>query len=193
MFNIKILYTHSILILKTLYEKDKQKQLLVQQLQSLVQGKFLVRIMILAIQSLKNLVVVNVDIPAHNAAVINLTLDLDSDSDCGYNWGGVNYNWSESSDGDFDIEDYDDSDMDSLEELEGEELEANLSKLRAELKDLAAPTKYEQITEPKLVKEWKKIEQTCTLGYTGHSQCTQEWRAKDACNRKASHVEAQTS
>ena len=148
-------------------------------------------------EPLENLVVDNVDMPAHNnnnTAIINLTLDLDSNSDCGYE-GGVNYNWSESSDGDFDMEDYhdDDSDMDSLEELEGEELEANLSELRAELEGLVAPTKYEQVAELKLLKEWKKAEQTCTLGYTGHSQRTQEWRAKDARDRKASCVEAQTS
>ncbi|KAG1805422.1 hypothetical protein EV424DRAFT_1282075, partial [Suillus variegatus] len=86
---------------------------------------------------------------------------------------GVNCHWSNSdySDSeDFDGGDY--SDTKSLEELEGDELEANLSDLRAESKDLIAPTKYEQLMKPKLVKQWKKAEQNHTLGYTGHSRCT---------------------
>src|SRR6267154_5615880 len=70
--------------------------------------------------------------------------------DCGYE-GGVNCSWSDS-----DSEDY--SDADSLEELEGEELEANLNELRAELKELVIPTKYDQFMEPKAAKDWKKAE-----------------------------------
>jgi hypothetical protein len=74
-----------------------------------------------------------------------INISSDSDSDCGYE-GGVNNCWSDCSDKDY-------SDTESLEELEGEELEANLNELRAELKDLVTPTKYDQIMEPKLAKD----------------------------------------
>jgi len=80
--------------------------------------------------------------------------------------------------------------MKSLKELEGEELEANLHKLRAELEDLAAPTKYNQIMEPKLARDWKKAEQNHTLGYTGNSKKMQERREKEAPDRETAHTEA---
>jgi hypothetical protein len=64
---------------------------------------------------------------------------------------------------DFNGGDY--SDIESFEELEGDQLEANLPDLRAEL---IAPTKYEQLMKPKLVKQWKKTEQSHTLGYNVH-------------------------
>ena len=114
---------------------------------------------------------------------------MDSDSDCGYK-GGVNCYWSDSDDSDF-SEEY--SDADSLEELEGDELKANLLELRTELADLGAPTKYDQIMESKLENDWRKVEQNYALGYNGNSKWTQERRAKEACDREASHKKAQTS
>jgi hypothetical protein len=113
-----------------------------------------------------------------------IDVSSDSDSDCGYE-GGVNCSWSN-----LDSEDY--SDADSLEELEGEELEANLNELRAELKELGIPTKYDQFIELKTAKDWKEAEKNCTLGYTGHSKQTQEQRAKEGRDREASCAEAQT-
>ena len=56
------------------------------------------------------------------------------------------------------------------EELEGDELKANLLELRTELADLGAPTKYDQIIESKLEKEWRKVEQNRALGYNGNSK-----------------------
>jgi hypothetical protein len=79
-----------------------------------------------------------------NTPAINLSSD--SDSDYGYK-GGVNCYWSDGDDSDF-SEEY--SDAESLEELEGDELEANLLELRTELAELGAPTKYDQIMESKL-------------------------------------------
>ena len=88
-----------------------------------------------------------------------IDISSDSDSDCGYE-GGVSYSWSKS-----DSEDY--SNAESLEELEGEELEANLNELRAELKE-PIPLKYDLVMAPKTAKDWKKAEKNCTLGYTGN-------------------------
>ena len=120
-----------------------------------------------------------------------IDISSNSDSDCGYK-GGVNCYWSDSDDSDFsDLEEC--SDADSLEELEGDELEANLLELRTELADLGAPTKYDQITESKLEKDWRKVEQNRALGYNGNSKRTQEQCAKEACNREASRKKARTS
>ena len=69
---------------------------------------------------------------------------------------------------------FDYSDAESLEELEGEELEANLNELRAELKELPIRMKYDLLMEPKTAKDWKKAEENCTLGYTGNLKHTQE-------------------
>ena len=52
-----------------------------------------------------------------------INISSDSDSDCGYE-GGVSFSLSKS-------DSFDCSDAESLEELEGEELEANLNELRA--------------------------------------------------------------
>jgi len=68
------------------------------------------------------------------------------------------------------LEEY--SDADSLEELEGDELKANLLELRTELADLGAPTKCDQIMESKLEKDRRKVEQNRALGYNGNSKQT---------------------
>ena len=112
----------------------------------------------------------------------------DPDSDCGYA-GGVNCDWSDS-DSEYD-EDY--TDMESLEDMDGDELDDNLQELKAELEDLFTPTKYDQIMEPKLTTDWKKAEQNRNLGYSGNSKRTRERRAKEARDREASRTEARTS
>ena len=114
-----------------------------------------------------------------------INISSDSDSDCGYE-GGVNFSLSKS-------DSFDYSDAESLEELEGEELEANLNELRAELKELPIRTKYDLLMEPKTVKDWKKAEENRTLGYTGNSKRTQERRAKDLRDRETFRAKAQTS
>ncbi|KAF8478871.1 hypothetical protein JB92DRAFT_3133717 [Gautieria morchelliformis] len=68
------------------------------------------------------------------------------------------------------------SDDESLAELEGDELEANLS--------------YDESQE---FKDWKKIEANRALGYTKGSTRTQARRRKEAQEREASQAEAKTS
>ena len=70
-------------------------------------------------------------------------INLDPDLDCGNE--GVNCDWSHS-DSEYD-EDYTDTDLESLEELDRDELDDNLHELRAELNDLVSPTKYDQIMD----------------------------------------------
>lgn len=121
----------------------------------------------------------------NGAPSINISSDLNSD--CGYE-GGVNCDWSDS-DSEYD-EDY--TDTESLEDMDGDELDDNLQELKAELDDLFTPTKYDQIMEPKLTTDWKKAEQNRNLRYSGNSKCTQEWRVKEAHNREASRTKART-
>ena len=83
--------------------------------------------------------------------------------------------------------------MESLEDMDGDELDDNLQELKAELEDLFTPTKYDQIMEPKLTTDWKKAEQNRNLGYSGNSKRTRERRAKEARDREASRTEARTS
>lgn len=97
------------------------------------------------------------------------------DSDCDYD-GGINH-WPSDTDSEWDDTE---SDGDSLEELEGDELKANLCELREEVEALTTPMNYNHIMAPKSVKDWKNVERNCTLGYTGTSQCTQQRRAQEA-------------
>ena len=122
----------------------------------------------------------------HNT--IPCDINSDPDLDCGYD-GGVNYDWSDS---DSEYEDYTNTDSESLEEIDGDELDDNLYEWRAELDDLVAPTKYDQIMEQKLTMDWTKAEQNHKLGYSGNSKCTKEWRAKEAHDRGVSRVGART-
>jgi hypothetical protein len=104
---------------------------------------------------------------------------MDLESDCGYE-GGVN---CKSSDDEYDPttdSDEDWSDDESLAELEGDELEANLHALCEEGESLDAPTAFRQMMVPKDAKEWKKAEGNWALGYTKNSTCTQERRRKEA-------------
>ena len=125
------------------------------------------------------------NISALEADTCPINISSDSNSDCGYK-GGVNFSLSKS-------DSFDYLDAESLEELEGEELEANLNELRAELKELPTCMKYDMLMELKTVKDWKKAEENHTLGYTGNLKCTQERQAKDLHDRKTSRAKAQTS
>jgi hypothetical protein len=103
--------------------------------------------------------------------------ETDSESDCGYE-GGV---------------DCDPSDDESLAELEGDELEANLSALHKEAESQDAPNAFKQMMSHKDSKEWKKVEANRALGYTKNSIRTQERRRKEAREQEASQAEAKTS
>jgi hypothetical protein len=118
--------------------------------------------------------------------------ETDSESDCGYE-GGVN---CEPSDDEYDPttdSDEDWSDDESLAELEGDELEANLHALREEAESLDAPTAFRQMMVPKDAGEWKKAEGNRALGYTKNSTRTQERRRKEARERAAFREEAKIS
>ena len=115
--------------------------------------------------------------------------ETDSESDCGYE-GGVDCDPSDDSAADSD-EDW--SDDESLAELEGDELEANLSALRKEAESQDAPNAFKQMMSHKDSKEWKKVEANRALGYTKNSIRTQERRRKEAREQEASRAEAKTS
>jgi len=134
---------------------------------------------------------------ASNPAVIEIDYDSPSEQDCGYT-GGVNYRFSDT--------EYDSatesewsngsgSDEDSVVELEGDELDANLHELRKKAHDKALEEfpKYAQIVMKKSAVEWKKAEKNRTLGYTGNSQRTQQRRAKEAQDRATIREEAKSS
>ena len=87
----------------------------------------------------------------------------DSELDCGYE-GGVNCNAS---------------DDENLAELEGDEMEANLSALHKMAESQDAPNAFKQMMSYKGSKEWKEIEANRALGYTKNSTHTQE-RRKEA-------------
>ena len=127
--------------------------------------------------------------PDYNA---NSQSETDSE-DCGYE-GGVD---CESSDDEYDPtvdSDEDWSDDESLAELEGDELEANLCALREEeAESLDAPNAFRQMMVRKDAKEWKKAEGNRAFGYTMNSTRTQERRRKEARERAAFREKAKTS
>jgi len=107
------------------------------------------------------------DVPVSNAAAAVIEIDSDSEWDCGYT-GGVNHQffgteydsrteseWSSGSGGG----------EDSVVELEGDELDANLHNLRkkAHAKALEVFPKYAQIVMKKSAFEWKKAEKNRAL------------------------------
>lgn len=116
----------------------------------------------------------------------------ESDLDCGYE-GGVD---CDPSNDEQHSEDDQWSDDESLAELEGDELEANLSALHhgEEAKSWDAPDVFKQMmSRPKDSKEWNKAEANWALGYNKNSSRTQERRRKEAQEREASKIEAKTS
>lgn len=116
--------------------------------------------------------------------------DSDSSPECEYA-GGVNYEASGS-----DCECNDDTDLlsddDTLSELDGDELEANLQSLRAELEDLAKPTAYEKICSVG-PKHWAQAETNRALGYTGNSSRTKERREQEKREQERQKEAAKTS
>jgi len=126
------------------------------------------------------------DVPVSNAAAAAIEINSDSEWNCGYT-GGVNHQfcatkydsgteskWSSGSG----------SGEDSMVELEGDELDANLHKLRKKVhaKALEVFLKYARVVTKKSAFEWKKAEKNraLDLGYTGNSQQTQQRREKEA-------------
>jgi hypothetical protein len=101
--------------------------------------------------------------------------------ECGYTGGFL------LSDSDYDDSDFTDtssewSEAESLEEMTGEELEANLQELRGELETLQemGATPYETIMHSKGASDWKKVEKNRQLGYNGQSRSTMYRNAKKA-------------
>ena len=113
---------------------------------------------------------------------ILLCIDSDSDDDCGYT-GGVNVCLDSELEEDRDGSDDEWSDTESLVELEGEELEANLQALRPKL-PLTSPeevtTLYDKIRGRKSAKTFAKAEKNHGLGYNGLSKHTKQLHDKKA-------------
>jgi hypothetical protein len=115
------------------------------------------------------------------------SVDSDSDDDCGYT-GGVNVcvdsEWQEEEmDGRDDLDEW--SDTESLAELEGDELEANLQALKPGLRDtslqeLEVTTPYEEIKGGKSAKTFANAEKNHGLGYNGLSKHTKQLHDKKA-------------
>ena len=117
--------------------------------------------------------------------------ETDSESDCEYE-GGVN---CDSSDDEYDPTDSDEnwSSDESLAELEGDELEANLQALHQEVKSWDAPSAFKEMMAPKDAKDWKKVEANRALGYMKNSTRTKERRRKEGRERAAFQEKAKTS
>lgn len=140
----------------------------------------------------------------HLPPIENSPIDLDETSDtnnmddmdgeCGYE-GGVNCYWSDDSDYESDSDsDWSDGE-ESVVEFEGEELEANLKELRAEIEVLRQPTGYEEVSAASKMsmKDWQKVESNRALGYTGNSLRTAQRNAKAARNRERNRAVAKIS
>ncbi|KIM76950.1 hypothetical protein PILCRDRAFT_12473 [Piloderma croceum F 1598] len=86
------------------------------------------------------------------------------------------------------------SDDESLAELEGDELEANLCALHEEeAESLDAPNAFRQMMVPKDAKEWKKAEGNRAFERCRAHHRTQERRRKEARERAAFREKAKTS
>ncbi|KAG1876297.1 hypothetical protein F4604DRAFT_1760712 [Suillus subluteus] len=120
--------------------------------------------------------------------------DDDVENECDYE-GGVNCYWSEDSDyaPDSDSE-WSDGD-ESVVEFEGEELEQNLTALRAEVEALRYLTKYEEVSAASkmTMKDWRKVESNRALGYTGNSIRTAQRNAKAVRDREMERIAAKKS
>jgi len=129
-----------------------------------------------------------------------IVVDVDSSSECGYT-GGVDVD-SEDSDDEYDeggqmTSEWELSDSDSLNELEGDELEENLQMLQAEAEAevarLEKPSAFEQILKPVTSTYWKRAEENRSLGYNGLSKRTKERRAQQARTAEKRREEAKNS
>jgi hypothetical protein len=130
-----------------------------------------------------------------------INVDSDSDDDCGYT-GGVNVADLESDDEpDFDSSEseWSDDDGESLVEMEGDELAANLRALKAKADTFDEPpcnqklTAYYEISKSKTSKTWKKAEANRALGYTGTSTRLRQLRDKEARDGAAVRQQARES
>lgn len=120
--------------------------------------------------------------------------DDDAENECVYE-GGVNCYWSEDSDYAPDSDsDWSDGD-ESVVEFEGEELEQNLTALRAEVEALRCPTKYEEViaASKMTMKDWRKVESNRALGYTGNSIRTAQRNVKAVRDRERDRITAKKS
>lgn len=138
--------------------------------------------------------------PTHPPRVISPVLSLpasvtvesesESESECEYE-GGVNHILSEPdlhAAEPCDNERMSDTD-ESLEELEGTDLEENLKALRVDV----GSGGYAKVAAPKTVKTWQKAEKNRALGYTGTSKRTQQRHAKQAREHEQARESAQKS
>ena len=125
-----------------------------------------------------------------------IELDFDDGLDCGYT-GGVNYvpsDMDEDTNKSLIHPDKQSTDCESIQELEGDELEANLARLQdSEKGSLQAPTLLDKISEPKKPLDWKRAEKKRGLGYNGHSKRTQCRRDKEGQDGKRIREEAKVS
>ncbi|KAF8478747.1 hypothetical protein JB92DRAFT_3149597, partial [Gautieria morchelliformis] len=85
------------------------------------------------------------------------------------NYHHINTTSETDSDSDYEVW----SDDKSLAELEGDELEANLSALHKKAGSPDAPKAFKYMMSHKNLKEWKKIEANQALGYMKGSTRTQ--------------------
>jgi hypothetical protein len=119
--------------------------------------------------------------------------DVDDD-DCGYT-GGVNICLDSEWEGDMGESD-EWSDTESLAELEGEELEANLQALRPKLlvtNPVEVMMPYEEIRCGKSAQTFANAEKNCRLGYNGLSKHTKQLHNKKARDGAATRQWAQNS
>jgi hypothetical protein len=110
--------------------------------------------------------------------------DEESDSDCGYD-GGVNHDGSDNE------TDAWYSDVESLCEFEGDELDSNLEMLKAAF--AADGDVFEDLMAKRTTMDWKKVEKRRSLGYNGQSVRRQQELAKKAKEDAATREAAKTS
>ncbi len=113
-----------------------------------------------------------------------IPISSNSDADECTQWtGGVNHElsgtesdltWVEAS-----TADGSESSGDNLSEVEGDDIvESVRASLEHEIRLLAIPTQYEQLSRNYTAGDWKKAEKNRSLGYNGHSDRTKRREAK---------------
>ncbi len=124
----------------------------------------------------------------HSESEGAIPISSDSDADECTQWtGGVNHElsdtesdltWVETSTADSDSTE---SSEDDMSEVEGDDIvESVRASLEHEIKLLAIPTQYEQISRKLTADDWKKAEKNRSLGYNGNSDRTKRREAKTA-------------
>ena len=120
-----------------------------------------------------------------------LDSDFGSDYDCRYT-GGVLLDMTESKSEMDDWTECTTLEDETLLEFSGDELVANLLRLREELEALNKPTMLGAIMKKKSVKDWEKAEADRRFGYNGNSSHSQRRHAKEAHKRDQSREDART-